>query len=74
MGGACRGGGATAVAKPIHLWRGRREKTDGRGQRREARNRGLHAPATFSLRFFAKWAEQKAEVRFLPFQCDENRK
>lgn len=50
------------------------EKTDGRGQRREARNRGLHAPATFSLRFFAKWAEQKAEVRFLPFQCDEDRK
>lgn len=24
--------------------------------------------------FFAKWAEQKAEVRFLPFQCDEDRK
>lgn len=50
------------------------EKTDGRGQRREARNWGLHAPATFSLRFFAKWAEQKAEVRFLPFQCDEDGK
>lgn len=30
--------------------------------------------STFSLRFFAKRAEQKAEVRFLPFQCDEDRK
>lgn len=77
--GPCRGGGATAVAQPIHLRRGRR----GKKQRGEDRWTGSvrggqklrsSRSSTFSLRFFAKRAEQKAEVRFLPFQRDEDRK
>lgn len=66
-------GEATAVAQPIHLRRGRR----GKKQRGEDRWTGSmqggqklrsSRSSTFSLRFFAKRAEQKAEVRFLPFQ------
>lgn len=77
--GPCRGGGATAVAQPIHLWRRRR----GKKQRGEDRWTGSvrggqklrsSRSSTFSLRFFAKRAEQKAEVRFLPFQRVEDRK
>lgn len=77
--GACRGEGATKVAKPIHLWCRRWEKKQWEEDRwtgsvQRGQKRRFSRSSTFSLRFFAKWAEQKAEVRFLSFQCDEDRK
>lgn len=71
--GPCRVGEATAVAQPIHLRRGRRRKKQRGEDRWTGSMRGgqklrSSRSSTFSLRFFAKRAEQKAEVRFLPFQ------